>query len=66
MRAGSRVQFCAKSCLQLHAAAVHYTYIYSREYKKKRHTDGVSFLLEQGTGIEPAFSAWEADALPMY
>jgi len=22
--------------------------------------------LEQGTGIEPAFSAWEADALPMY
>lgn len=24
------------------------------------------FFLEQGTGIEPAFSAWEADALPMY
>ncbi len=24
------------------------------------------FLLEQGTGIEPASSAWEADVLPMY
>ncbi len=23
-------------------------------------------LLEQGTGIEPASSAWEADVLPMY
>ena len=22
-------------------------------------------VLEQGTGIEPTFSAWEADALPM-
>ncbi len=24
------------------------------------------FFLEQGTGIEPASSAWEADVLPMY
>ena len=24
------------------------------------------FLLEQGTGVEPASSAWEADVLPMY
>ena len=23
-------------------------------------------FLEQGTGIEPASSAWEADVLPMY
>ncbi len=28
--------------------------------------DSKDFLMEQGTGIEPAFSAWEADALPMY
>ena len=28
-------------------------------------TDGV-FFLEQGTGVEPASSAWEADVLPMY
>ena len=35
--------------------------------KRKSHdlSRGFSFL-EQGTGIEPAFSAWEADALPMY
>ena len=24
------------------------------------------FLLEQGTGIEPAFTAWEAVVLPIY
>ena len=24
------------------------------------------FFLEQGTGIEPASSTWEADVLPMY
>jgi hypothetical protein len=34
--------------------------------KKKRLALQAASFLEQGTGIEPAFSAWEADALPMY
>ena len=39
----------------------------SKSAAPKRKTPvGVSFFLEQGTGIEPASSAWEADALPMY
>ena len=29
-------------------------------------SDGVSVPLEQGTGIEPAFTAWEAVVLPIY
>ena len=35
--------------------------------KKKRPSrrDGL-FFLEQGTGIEPAFTAWEAVVLPIY
>ena len=28
--------------------------------------DFEGFNVEQGTGIEPASSAWEADVLPMY
>ena len=27
--------------------------------KKKRGADGTSFFLEQDTGVEPAFTAWE-------
>lgn len=39
----------------------------SKSAAPKRKTPvGVSFFLEQGTGIEPASSAWEADVLPMY
>ena len=39
----------------------------SKSAAPKRKTPvGVSFILEQGTGIEPASSAWEADVLPMY
>ena len=34
--------------------------------KKKDTAVAVSFSLERGTGVEPAYSAWEADALPMY
>jgi hypothetical protein len=34
--------------------------------KQKRLALQAASFLEQGTGIEPAFSAWEADALPMY
>ena len=33
--------------------------------QKEKHPIGVLFLLEQMTGIEPACSAWEADALPL-
>ena len=33
---------------------------------KKGHPRGVSFFMEQGTGIEPAFTAWEAVVLPIY
>ena len=33
---------------------------------KENHPDGVVFLLEQGTGVEPAFTAWEAVVLPIY
>ena len=39
----------------------------SKSAAPKRKTPlRVSFFLEQGTGIEPASSAWEADILPMY
>ena len=35
--------------------------------KKKDHTFWCGlFFLEQGTGIEPAFTAWEAVVLPIY
>ena len=34
--------------------------------KKRRLAVQAASFLEQGTGIEPAFAAWEADALPMY
>ena len=27
---------------------------------------GWPFIMEQGTGIEPAFTAWEAVVLPIY
>ena len=30
-----------------------------------RYAVGSSFFLEQVTGIEPAYSAWEADTLPL-
>ena len=34
--------------------------------KKARHPSGVSCFLEQDTGVEPAFTAWEAVVLPIY
>ena len=34
--------------------------------QKEQHRKAVLFLLEQGTGIEPASTAWEAVVLPMY
>ena len=34
--------------------------------KKKRHPLGCLFFLEQDTGVEPAFTAWEAVVLPIY
>ncbi len=34
--------------------------------QKEKHRFAVLFLLEQGTGIEPASTAWEAVVLPMY
>ena len=37
------------------------TFIKNRSKRYKACSD-----VEQGTGVEPAFSAWEADALPMY
>ena len=38
-------------------------YFYS---KKENHPGGMALFLEQGTGIEPAFTAWEAVVLPIY
>ena len=39
----------------------------SRTREKKDSTpDGVLSFLEQGTGVEPAFTAWEAVVLPIY
>ena len=37
-----------------------------KSYISASSGQNVAFSLEQGTGVEPAFSAWEADALPMY
>ena len=34
-------------------------------YSNKKSHPKVAFLLEQMTGIEPAYSAWEADVLPL-
>lgn len=34
--------------------------------QKEEYRKAVLFLLEQGTGIEPASTAWEAVVLPMY
>ena len=34
--------------------------------KKESHPNGWLSYLEQGTGIEPAFTAWEAVVLPIY
>ena len=33
--------------------------------KEKTDAIGIGFSLEQMTGIEPAYSAWEADTLPL-
>ncbi len=35
-------------------------------YKNKEVPNGTSLFLEQGTGVEPAFTAWEAVVLPIY
>ena len=37
-----------------------------RHTKSKKHPCGVLFALEQDTGVEPAFTAWEAVVLPIY
>ena len=34
--------------------------------ENKKHPCGVLFVLEQDTGVEPAFTAWEAVVLPIY
>ena len=34
--------------------------------QKEKHPGGVLFILEQDTGVEPAFTAWEAVVLPIY
>ena len=34
--------------------------------QKKNHPLWGGFLLEQDTGVEPAFTAWEAVVLPIY
>ena len=34
--------------------------------QKERPPGGWSFFLEQDTGVEPAFTAWEAVVLPIY
>ena len=40
---------------------------WSKSYKNPSKPDDFEgFDMEQGTGIEPASSAWEADVLPMY
>jgi hypothetical protein len=33
--------------------------------EQARHSPDLAFTLERVTGIEPAFSAWEADVLPL-
>ena len=39
----------------------------SKSAAPKRKTPvGVSFFLEQGTGVEPALTAWEAAVIPIY
>ena len=35
-------------------------------FQKKMDTVKVSIFLEQDTGVEPAFTAWEAVVLPIY
>ena len=35
-------------------------------HKTKPLPDGSGFILEQDTGVEPAFTAWEAVVLPIY
>ena len=37
----------------------------ARLLQSKRTAFGGPFALEQVTGIEPAYSAWEADTLPL-
>ena len=34
--------------------------------KKPAAAQWLTAGMERGTGVEPAYSAWEADALPMY
>ena len=42
-------------------------YFSQKSYKNPSKSDDFEgFDMEQGTGIEPASSAWEADVLPMY
>ena len=38
----------------------------SARAKQKHHPVGWCFRLEQDTGVEPAFTAWEAVVLPIY
>ena len=34
--------------------------------QKEKTANGGLFLLEQGTGVEPALTAWEAAVIPIY
>ena len=55
-----------------HPAAVHQTAAFEwvrlppPPYKTKPLPNGSGFILEQDTGVEPAFTAWEAVVLPIY
>ena len=77
MQAASRVFVCRRECAAasvLRGKTLTEDEFTSPEHfnsrsgisKQKRLALQAASVLEQGTGIEPAFSAWEADALPMY
>ena len=44
---------------------VAFDYSTPSQIQKKSHPLWVALLLEQGTGVEPAQSAWEAEILPI-
>ena len=57
---------CAHWWLELSTGQFHCDRFDSLSTPKRRTPWRVSFFLEQGTGIEPAFTAWEAVVLPIY
>ena len=77
MQAASRVFVCRRECAA--ASVLRGKTLTEGEFTSSKNFNSRSGIpkqtrlemhaasvLEQGTGIEPAFSAWEADALPMY